>query len=312
MGKSVSCMGKCTRTVNKRPQNMAAGVIRNVTDFREAFYCPVNFHSDLTEDEEEDEEDVQDVEEEGLEEGECLSCHADEDGEEWRHPSPVNSPTETTHRLLHFANLISSDIQRYFGRKSRDEDPDACDIYEDRAFLGKCGRERYYADLVKMAQATVGLSAGHEGERKDSIGSPHASPGVDSDSRALQELCNQENAQRLGPLAELFDYGLRRYVGPSEGSEHGWKHKEDKRLGHILPMCKRRLPPSFWTEPTPTHSVCMLGTSNPPDFSDLLANWTTENSQELQSGGRASSHELNRQLPDTQYHVPKEPEDEWS
>uniref|UniRef100_A0A8C9TCG9 Proline and glutamate rich with coiled coil 1 n=1 Tax=Scleropages formosus TaxID=113540 RepID=A0A8C9TCG9_SCLFO len=294
---------------------MAAGVIRNLTDFREAFYCPVNFHNDLTEDEDEDEEDegdAQDAEEEGLEEGMCLSCHANGEGEEVRDTSPVPSPSETPHRLLHFADLISSDIQRYFGRKSRDEDPDACDVYEDRVFSGKCGRERYYADLVKMAQTSVGLSAGCETEPEEGAVSPHPSPHAESDGQALQELCRQENTQHLGPLAELFDYGLRRYAGPPEGSKQRWRQKEDKRLGQILPMCKRRLPASFWTEPSPIHPVCMLGTSNPPDFSDLLANWTMENSQELQSGVRASLHESNRQLLDTQYHISKEPEDTWS
>ncbi|KAJ8413569.1 hypothetical protein AAFF_G00080760 [Aldrovandia affinis] len=295
---------------------MAAGVIRNLSDFRLAtsfqhpFYCPMDIQGTLIEDEEDDEDeeeedgDGQEGEEEGLEDSGDLSCRIDE-GEEWREKGATPSTTETTYRLLRFADLINSDIQRYFGRKNREEDPDACDIYEDRTFLGKCGRERYYADLVKMAQAGGGGAAGSRAGQEEDQESPPPSLNLpcEADCQALEVLCSQENSQQLGPLAELFNYGLRRYVGSTGGSKHARRQRVDKRHGHMLPMCKRRLPSSFWTEPTPTQPVCMLSTSNTPDFSDLLANWTTESGQELQGGVRDSPHELSRQALETDYHI---------
>ncbi|XP_036386910.1 protein PERCC1 [Megalops cyprinoides] len=293
---------------------MAAGVIRNLSEFRlttsyqHPFYCQMDIQDSLIEDEEEDEEEEEEEnegEEEGLEERGGLSCHTHGGDEGWREKASAPSPTETTYRLLRFADLINSDIQRYFGRKNREEDPDACDIYEDRTFQGKCGRERYYADLVKMAQTGDSSSAGGKGgqeEAQDSPSTPLNLP-CEVDCQALEVLCSQENTQQLGPLAELFDYGLRRFVGSNGGSKQAPQQKGDRRHGHILPMCKRRLPPSFWTEPTPAQPVCMLSTSNTPDFSDLLANWTTESSQELHGGVRDSPHELTRQELETEYHI---------
>ncbi|XP_069037009.1 protein PERCC1 [Lepisosteus oculatus] len=200
------------------------------------------------------------------------------------------SNAEVTCQLLHFADLISCDIQRYFGRKSKEEDPDACDIYEDRdgAFSGKSGRERYYADLVKMAQT---------GDQEDEDSPPHPlTPPGEPDCQVLRALCSRENIQTLGPLAELFDYGLRRFV------RLGRQQRGDRRHTQIVPMCKRRLPPSFWTEPSP-HPACLLSVSSTPDFSDLLANWTSESSHELQAAGRESPGELSRQTLDTGYSV---------
>lgn len=266
---------------------MAAGVIRNLTDFQQAtvfqhpFYYPINFQENFTEDEEEDDTDGQEVEVEDLEEGGELFCQTKGNEAEWQDLSSAPSPTETTYRLLHFAELINCDIQRYFGRKNRGDDPDSCDIYEERAFLGKCGRERYYADLVKIAQSDLGVSAGHEVQREDNIGSRSTSMLVESKGQVLEALRSQENIQHLGPLAELFDYGLRRYVDPGQPCDQGWEQRADNSTGQILPMCKRRLPPSFWREPNPSHRPCMLSSSCTPDFSDLLANWTTECSQEL-------------------------------
>ncbi|KAJ8363928.1 hypothetical protein SKAU_G00127590 [Synaphobranchus kaupii] len=292
------------------------GVIRNLSDFRlttsfqHPFYCPLDIQDTLIDDEDEEDEEEedgygQDGEEEVIDESQNLSCQIHRGDKEWIEEGCTHITTETTYRLLHFVDLINSDIQRYFGRKNREEDPDACDIYEDRTFLGKCGRERYYADLVKMAQAGGGSGAvGGAGQEEDRE-SPPPSLNLPREAhcQALEDLCSQENAQQLGPLAELFDYGLRRYAGSSGGSKQIRRQRVDRRHGHILPMCKRHLPSSFWTEPTPTHPVCMLSTSSTPDFSDLLANWTTESGQELQGAVRDSPHELSRQALETDYHM---------
>ncbi|KAI1896084.1 hypothetical protein AGOR_G00091160 [Albula goreensis] len=313
---SLRVVTRITSIIPRRTLNMAAGVIRNLSEFRlttsfqHPFYCPMDIQDTLIEDEEEDEEEEeeegaeQEGEEEGLDESGDLSCQVTK-GEEWTEKDSSPSSAETTYRLLRFADLINSDIQRYFGRKNREEDPDACDIYEDRTFLGKCGRERYYADLVKMAQAGGGGASGcrpGQEEEEESPPPPRKLP-CEADCQAMEVLCSQENAQKLGPLAELFDYGLQRYVGSSGGGKHARRHRSEKRHGYILPMCKRQLPSSFWTEPSPAQPVCMLSTSCTPDFSDLLANWTTESSHELQDGLRDSPHELSRQALETDYHI---------
>ncbi|XP_066545697.1 protein PERCC1 [Amia ocellicauda] len=284
---------------------MAAGVIRTLTDFRLAmsfqhpFYSPADNQADMdfqdasTEEEEEDEEEEQrlgeeeEMEEEEEEEGESSCLVSGQVGGE------APSSAEVTYRLLRFVDLINGDIQRYFGRKSKDEDPDACDIYEDRDRLFPCksGRERYYADLVKMAQTG-------EQEEEEAPHSPLTPPG-EADCQVLRALCSQEHTQQLGPLAELFDYGLRRYIKPqSRGPKQGKRHKGDRKHTQVVPMYKRRLPPSFWAEPSP-NPACLLGAPNTPDFSDLLANWTSENSHELQGEGRDSPNELNRQTLET-------------
>ncbi|MGH0176001.1 UNVERIFIED_CONTAM: hypothetical protein FKN15_076343 [Acipenser sinensis] len=174
-----------------------------------------------------------------------------------------------TIQLLRFADLINCDIQRYFGKKSKEEDPDACEIYEDRlSSVGRSGRERYYADLMRVAQSRGREEEGEE-EEEDEL--PHV----------LRALCSRDSIQQLGPLAELFSIGLRRYVKPG-GAEHARRQKGECRHGQGVPMCKRRLPPSFWAEPAPHPPACLLSATNTPDFSDLLASWTCESSQELQ------------------------------
>ncbi|XP_041086745.1 protein PERCC1-like [Polyodon spathula] len=172
---------------------MTAGVIRNLTDFRLAFQHP--FYT-LTE----QQEDLEEEEEEGAG-GAAAPQHSS------------HGTTERTIQLLRFADLINCDIQRYFGKKSKEEDPDACEIYEDRlSAAGRSGRERYYADLMRVAQ-----SRGREEEAKEQL--PHA----------LTALCSQDNIQQLGSLAELFSFGLQRYVKPG-AAEHVQRQKGERSI----------------------------------------------------------------------------------
>ena len=85
----------------------------------------------------------------------------------------------------------------------------------------------------------------------------------------------------LGPLAELFDYGLRQFSRPRISACR--RLRLERKYSHITPMTQRKLPPSFWKEPVPNPlGLLHVGT---PDFSDLLASWSAEGGSELQSGG---------------------------
>ncbi|XP_028670463.1 protein PERCC1 [Erpetoichthys calabaricus] len=262
---------------------MAAGVIRSLNDFRLIYFqlplCTfiepqddMDFQDASTEEEEEEDGQVEEAE---FDTGDNAHSSA---GDSWTATDDVGpSNAEMTYQLLHFIDLINCDIQRYFGKKSKEDDPDACDIYEDRFFSGKSAREQYYADLIKMAQS----GDPEEEETSTAITLPR-----EASCHILKSVCNRDSIQKLGPLAELFDYGLRRYVSPG-GLEN---KKGEKKYHQIIPMCKRSLPPSFWTEPSP-NSVCMLPTPSTPDFSDLLANWTYESSHNLHEVSRSSSEE---------------------
>ncbi|KAK1162987.1 protein PERCC1 [Acipenser oxyrinchus oxyrinchus] len=194
-----------------------------------------------------------------------------------------------TIQLLRFADLINCDIQRYFGKKSKEEDPDACEIYEDRlSSVGGRDAKAYYADLMRVAQ-----SRGREEEEEEEVEEeelPHA----------LRALCSRDSIQQLGPLAELFSVGLRRYVKPG-GAEHARRQKGSAgtaRGAHV----QAQAAPSFWAEPTPLPPACLLSATNTPDFSDLLANWTCESSQELQ--GVSSTNSPRQQTLETaHYHI---------
>ncbi|XP_074867099.1 protein PERCC1 [Carettochelys insculpta] len=231
---------------------MAAGVIRNLAEFRlpTAFLQPPAPQDGDFQELSEEEEEAEEEEEDGP-------------GPE-RDQAPVGcspSEAETTRQLLKFSELISCDIQRYFGRKAKAEDPDACNIYNAGCSPRRSGRELYYADLLRLAQG----------------GSPDAEEaGGQLDPRVWRSIWNKDGAQQLGPLAELFDYGLRRFLAHRAADA---RRPRLEKYAHVTPMHKRKLPQSFWKEPSPAPS-CVLNT-NPPDFSDLLANWTSEPGQEL-------------------------------
>nr|XP_055099127.1 protein PERCC1 [Symphalangus syndactylus] len=251
---------------------MAAGVIRPLCDFqlpllRHHPFLPSDPEPPETSEEEEEEEE-EEGEGEGL--GSCSRILPSSGRAEATEETATQGPSspETPLQLLRFSELISDDIQRYFGRKDKGQDPDACDIYADSRPASSTARELYYADLVRLARG-----GSLEDEETPEPRVPRGQvrrPGLSGD-----------RAQPLGPLAELFDYGLQRYWGSRAAA--GWSLRLERKYGHITPMAQRKLPPSFWKEPTPSP----LGLLHPgtPDFSDLLASWSAEACPELPSRG---------------------------
>ncbi|XP_035573311.1 protein PERCC1 isoform X2 [Canis lupus baileyi] len=246
---------------------MAAGVIRPLCDFqlplstRRPFLPPDPEPQGPSEDEDEDEEEEDEEEDEEQPQAEGLGGHSPAlQASGWAPEAapPGPSSPETPLQLLRFSELISGDIQRYFGRKDREQDPDACDIYADDS----SARDPQGADAARLAPG--GPPDGDEA----------AEPGV------LSPRGPEGCTRGLGPLAELFDYGLRQYPGP--GAPGRWLRLE-RKYGHIVPMTQRKLPLSFWEEPAPSP----LGLLRPgtPDFSDLLASWAVETGPELPGGG---------------------------
>ncbi|XP_068445446.1 protein PERCC1 [Clinocottus analis] len=220
---------------------MAAGVIRNflIQAPAPAYFPLIYQHSPCEEDEDvemlvektearedEDEREVDDdeeeEEEEDEEEDEESEAQEEEEGCLEVFLNPAHAALDATKQLLRFADLISRDVQRYFGRCSGDQD--ARDIYGDSVSVATSGRLRYYDDLLKIARA----------------GSPE-----EQDNRSVtgdQGVGVAKGKSSLGPLAELFN---QRGQGQGRGR----------------PMIKRLLPLSFWTEPTPCCSLVSFSSS---------------------------------------------------
>ncbi|XP_069762265.1 protein PERCC1 [Narcine bancroftii] len=282
---------------------MAAGVIKNMSDFRleptfQILFPNPSVHQDMDFQETSEEEEEEELEDDGEEResgyiGKCLKS-ANWSGA-CQSPSPVAKSTETTSQLLRFTELINNDIQKYFGRKSKDDDPDSCNIYEDRFCSGKSGRELYYADLIKIAQD------GDQDEEEPDISL--LAPG-EIGTQALKLICDRESVKKLGPLAELFEYGLYKYMKPAALSRRdSRRQKLNRKYANVIPMHRRQLPSSFWKEPISLVPGCILHTST-PDFSDLLANWTSEsNGQELQVTRELSSEINSQSLESESYSV---------
>ncbi|KAM5199095.1 protein PERCC1 [Hipposideros larvatus] len=261
---------------------MAAGVIRPLCDLRLLLpslgpFLPSDLEPPDTSEEEEGEEEEEDGEEELEAEGPGGHSPAPQSSS-WATAAPEEAPPglsspETPLQLLRFSELISGDIQRYFGHKDRGQDPDACDIYGDSRLAGSSARELYCADLVCLAQ-------GGSPDDDEAIEPGVHSPG-DPEGQAHGTGHGGDRAQPLGPLAELFDYGLRQFSWPRASA--GRRLRLERKYGHITPMTQRKLPPSFWKEPAPSP----LGLQHPgmPDFSDLLASWSAEAGPELPGGG---------------------------
>ncbi|XP_075686807.1 protein PERCC1 [Rhinoderma darwinii] len=267
---------------------MATGVIRNVLEFKlpPPFQHPFLFPAltqdvDFQDSSEEDDEMLEEDEMEDLSYGEAQDKSTSDGSHD---ASSEESPT-MTEQLLKFSDLISNDIQKYFGQKSKEEDPDSCNIYEDY-FTPRMygGQEMYYQDLVKMAQSK-------DHDRDDSF--HPLTPPVEIDQKILKTICTKGDPKKLGPLTELFDFGLRKYTRQKMATgKDGRLHRLDRKYAHIVPMHRRLLPLSFWKEPSPVPS-CILNT-NTPDFSDLLENWTSDTHHELQSAGRDLMSEFGR------------------
>ncbi|XP_058497421.1 protein PERCC1 [Solea solea] len=229
---------------------MAAGIIRNfLVQAPTPAYFPLIFQqSPCREDEEEEDEMLEEKPEQREDEEEREEDEEDEESEvqeedeeclEEGFLNPARYTLDVTKQLLTFADLISRDVQRYFGRCSGDRE--ACDIYSDSVSVTTSGRLRYYDDLLRIARA----------------GSPE-----EQDSSFVT--CSDYNGvgvavgnSSLGPLAELFDH-----MGPS--------HSRGQ------PMVKRHLPLSFWTEPMP---CCpLVGFSDSPDVAHTHGDTSTEDS----------------------------------
>lgn len=263
-------------------EEMATGVIRPLCDFRLPLpslgpFLPSDQEPPDTSEEEEEGEEEEDEEEE-LEGEESGSHSSVPQSSDWAMAGPEEAPPgpsspEMPLQLLRFSELISGDIQKYFGRKEKGQDPDACDIYSDSRLAGSSARELYCADLMRLAQG---------GSPDDNEASK---PGVHLPRGPERQVCRTglggDSAQPLGPLAELFDYGLRQFSGARTSA--GRRVRLEQKYGHITPMTQRKLPPSFWREPAPSP----LGLLHPgtPDFSDLLASWSAEAGPELPGGG---------------------------
>lgn len=215
--------------------DMAAGIIRPLAELRlpspfpHGLLLPTRPEPDFPDLSEEDEEEEEEDDEEAVEEN-------------MRPELAIPSTAETTLQLLKFSELISCDIQRYFGRRGQEE------------------------------------ATGSPGVPEDRVSSQHAE--AQPEPVALQG--SPTAVHRLGPLAELFEYGVHRCLPPRVAGSK--TQRLERKYGHITPMHRRKLPPSFWREPGPSPTG-LLHTST-PDFSDLLANWTVEPGLELPGTGR--------------------------
>ncbi|XP_058894485.1 protein PERCC1 [Kogia breviceps] len=259
---------------------MAAGVIWPLCDFR----LPLPSHGpfllsdpeapDTSEEEEDGEEELEVKGPEGHSPATQSSSWA-------REVAPLDpSGPETPLQLLRFSELISGDIQRYFGHKDRGQDLDTCDIYADGHTASSSARELSCTNLVRLAQS--------EAPEDNEVTEPGVcSPGA-PEGQACGPGLGGEGPQPLGPLAELFDYGLQQYLGPRAAA--GCRLRLEQKYGHITPMTQRKLPPSFWKEPAPSP----LGLLHPstPDFSDLLASWSAEAGPELLGWGGQALEEV--------------------
>ncbi|XP_061175002.1 protein PERCC1-like [Saccostrea echinata] len=205
---------------------------------------------------------------------------------------PLSQGPDMTQQLLNFADMVNSDIQKFFGKK---KDEDSCDIYEDKWVTTKSGRELYYADLLRIAQ------------------------GENVDTKNTKELLTLNNASQekkdnkhkfsgkldtkvgLGPLEDLFRYGLKDFISDKKKSKKLRRMQADvKKYSDLTPMNRRKLPQSFWQEPGGTirthgkvngNGAPIINSSQPPDFSDLLHSWTRCEEEDY-SGGDMSSSEI--------------------
>lgn len=220
---------------------MAASVIRTLSGFgasRPAQTCFIPADEDELEDEYE-EELRDEVEDSFEEEEEEFST-----GVESQVTDALASDlyTEMTDRLLRFAELISSDVQRYFGRN---QDSDTCDVYAGRSRPEVTGRQRYYSDFIRAASSDQG-----------------------------------DEPENLGPLAELFQntqvkkQGLPMIQRRLPSSFWTEPHPEHLCVGADIQdvgICSTETMSSNTNIP-----VISLSSSSTPDFSDLLAHWASE------------------------------------
>ncbi|KAL4241088.1 hypothetical protein ACF0H5_001866 [Mactra antiquata] len=194
---------------------------------------------------------------------------------------------DMTKQLLDFASVVSSDIQKFFGRKKGEDD--SCDIYEDKWTSTKSGRELYYADLMKIVH----------GEDKGNSKAGKSSPLLDISNSVSEVKDNRSSFTGkpdkkigVGPLNELFEYGLRHFMADKKlknNKEIKRLKPESKKFQSVTPMHTRKLPTSFWKEPgsqasnvaesRQSSNSTVLQSNNPPDFSDLLESWRLDRNE---------------------------------
>ncbi len=198
---------------------------------------------------------------------------------------------DVTQKLLKFAEMVNADIQKFFGNR---KDEDSCDIYEDKWTSGKSGRELYYADILRIAQGR-------------DVDEPESPKKKDQDHNGKTYTGKMDKKIGLGPLADLFDIGVKgnervkERKGSNKKSAKRLKHVDVKKYDNIMPMQQRNLPQSFWAEPKPQppktlsdcnttsrqsrgrserencgEDVSLAGSAPAPDFSDLLDSWAGE------------------------------------
>ncbi len=176
--------------------------------------------------------------------------------------------SDMTKQLLDFAVTVSADIQKYFGQRKED---DSCDIYENKWTSKKSGRELYLADILRIANGSDADEVQKSKSEKDKLPTGKL---------------NKRNG--LGPLDELFKDIQKQQTVKDTGN----KNKKVKRLQQpnsaMSSLQERKLPASFWIEPTQKHGnkVSKLSGSNQtlqapstPDFSDLLDSWDGQSAE---------------------------------
>lgn len=273
---------------------MAAGVIQTLskfslpTEFQYPFLTSIagqemSFQylsgEEDTEEEEEDETEEEGREDMDLEEDPMSSVHEDAATE----VNPSVNNTKKTRQLLQFAERISHDIQRYFGKKNKEQEDEegvegsSCKTYEDFCSLPLSGRAMSYTDLTRISQRE------ETDDDEEDFSDPHK-----TFEQLWRSLCEKD--KKLGPLAELFEYGLCKCLQRHLSPDSKKLTRLERKFGYVTPMQSRKLPQSFWREPT----LSPVGTpdGNPPDFSDLLANWTSESGQEDLNASREQLGEV--------------------
>ncbi|KAM9313967.1 uncharacterized protein percc1 [Pholidichthys leucotaenia] len=253
---------------------MTTGIIRNF--FMQApppAYFPMIFqHSPCMPEEDEDllvnaEERENEEEREVEEEGKDEELEAQEEDEECLREifsNPAECALDVTTQLLRFADVISRDVQQYFGHCSGDQE--VCNIYSDSNSITTSGRLRYYDDLLRIAET------GGPEEQESSF-----------------TTCSDDSNSGLGPLAELFDFrGSSQNRGQPMIKRHlplsFWTEPVSRcsvmafsNTLDVTHAASNTLPQHggdvHMHYNTPTHQNVHTFDSAQPDFSDLLANW---------------------------------------